>query len=292
MINPQGIGSFREGPEFCWFPGDEIFVQEMAGPLDELRLYMSERYQSEVSSIEELEAQSDPCHFALKFQDLRLLRLLVAAGADINRKDCNGKSPLHLVCQRPWQSKSLGGDPWAERRRTVTEVLLLVELGADVDLEDTDKKKPYQYLLERQIIRGNYESFLCELLGKSKTLSQSDVFSYFQLRYYRYSEELLNLLIRRVPEVLHANDSRGHTLLYYAVRSHCWETVRFLLQKGVALNDETLSLARRQKRESERGKKALKDKGQKDLWKDFKKTYYSSLWIYHRIKLFSIEDKL
>ena len=44
------------------------------------------------------ECCNTPLHFACKTGDPECIRLLIAAGADVNAESCEGRTPLHALC--------------------------------------------------------------------------------------------------------------------------------------------------------------------------------------------------
>ena len=68
-----------------------------------------------------------PLHEAVRNGHENVANLLIEAGADINKGDGDGKTPLHLAAER-------GHENMAE---------LLIEAGADIKKEDKDGRNPF-----------------------------------------------------------------------------------------------------------------------------------------------------
>jgi len=71
-----------------------------------------------------------PLHFLAFAGDKDFAMLLIEKGADINRKDKDGKTPLHIAAERGNRSVAL----------------LLLEKGADINAKDNTGKTPLDYV--------------------------------------------------------------------------------------------------------------------------------------------------
>ena len=66
----------------------------------------------------------------------QIVRLLLEYGANLNTRDNEGRTPLHLVSDSRW------GDLWLSARLEIARILL--SHGADVDVEDEKGRTPLQ----------------------------------------------------------------------------------------------------------------------------------------------------
>ena len=72
-----------------------------------------------------------PLHFAVN-SSIEMMQLLIEHGADVNAKDQNGKTPLHITAVIP----------------SIEKMQILIEHGADVNAVDANDKTPLNYALE------------------------------------------------------------------------------------------------------------------------------------------------
>ena len=75
---------------------------------------------------------------------LKVIDLLVAAGANINARNKDGKTPLKVATSRPWARLSDLKDA----------VNSLIRLGADVNIPDTHKSTPLHDAVTRKWVVG------------------------------------------------------------------------------------------------------------------------------------------
>ena len=100
-------------------------------------------------------------HNAVAFGQMRIVRILLEQGVDVNKQDRCGSTPLHIAIYAG--RKSCGGIrsffPWATSPRKIIDkkittpiVLLLLEHGADQNIRDKNGKQPidevYKYTPE------------------------------------------------------------------------------------------------------------------------------------------------
>lgn len=139
---------------------------------------------------------SFPIHDAAAKGDLKLTQLLLRYGADPNaQNNITKQSSLHLACS--------GSVCSGEIKDRVKLVMLLLENGGNVSLEDQERNTPYN------IAQDAYDRAERDYEYYAK-LSSSDRHSYniaddtryasqpFDLEYYRPSKEILELLAKRM----------------------------------------------------------------------------------------------
>jgi len=73
-------------------------------------------------------------HLASHFGRVKVVLVLLDAGANSNAKNAQGQTPLHLVSQSPYYSQRDGVN--------VTVAQLLLEHGADVNVQDKNHATP------------------------------------------------------------------------------------------------------------------------------------------------------
>ena len=195
----------------------------------------------------------DPCttllHFASNTSNLRLIRLLIQEGGDVNAQDEDGETPLH------WAMATDGNYEVAR---------LLIENGADLANNTVDESTPLhtyfnstvaQVLLRNDWIEETLSNsqgmsivhFLAwsskstsKLLEKGVTHTAAGLWSVdgfgrtcLHLAASRGNLEILEYLLERasLTEVRRA-DNEGRTALHYTVQNKRLKTVDMLLSRG------------------------------------------------------------
>jgi hypothetical protein len=75
-------------------------------------------------------------HFAILFNRPPIIKLLIAAGAEIDARDAEGLTPLHYCVMEPWATDS----------PTITEILL--DAGADLQSRDNRGRTPLMFAID------------------------------------------------------------------------------------------------------------------------------------------------
>jgi ankyrin repeat protein len=149
--------------------------------------------------------------------------LLIAAGADVELGDCDGRRPLHTAVA-------------AEGREEVVQVLL--NRGADVDSRDHREQTPLHW--------ASYAAAAELLIDSGADVEAEDVDGFTPLQnalYYRHSGVVKVLLDRgalfeRRDADVHARDHAGRTSLHSAACNAHWgiDAIELLLSKGAGVN--------------------------------------------------------
>jgi ankyrin repeat protein len=149
-------------------------------------------------------------------QDLDLIKLLIAKGADVNAAGTRGETPLHGAASR--------GD--------LTVARLLIESGADLNPHASPEGTPLHNAIERN--RPAVARFLIE---RGARLSDRERYGFtaLHLAAIRGGTEVTNLLLERGADV-HAGDRHGRTALFYAAR-HGHRAVADILTAAGAKED-------------------------------------------------------
>jgi len=137
-----------------------------------------------------------PLHlWALKYNDQRSLDLLIEAGADKNRQDVNGDTPLHIAAAR-------GNAP---------AVKMLIDKGADVDIVDENGKTA----LHENLIGNPDDEIISLLLENGADVNartpDNTTALHFAPKYSR--PETISLLIAKGAKV-NTSDNDGNTPLH------------------------------------------------------------------------------
>ena len=158
-----------------------------------------------------------PLHFAAQQGNFELVKLLIENGADVNAKDNAWITPLHL----------------AAYSNQVKVVRFLVEKGADVDASDYFLWRTYYYTTDSSLF--NYLVKKSDFVESEYVLNPSpSLYIYIAAivgdlnRVKKYSAHLKNINIRdsifQIP------------LLHYAVAGGNVEVIKYLLSKGADIN--------------------------------------------------------
>jgi len=148
--------------------------------------------------------------------DIREMERLIAAGAEVNAKDSNGRTPLHTAA-------TYGQKEVAEQ---------LISKGADVNAKDSSGETP----LHEAAYRDNKE-VAALLISKGADVNAKDSSGETPLHKAAYvgTKEVTELLISKGADV-NAKDSSGETPLHMAAFSDQKDIAELLISKGADVN--------------------------------------------------------
>ncbi|MCP4134217.1 MAG: hypothetical protein GY754_24805 [bacterium] len=148
-----------------------------------------------------------PLSHALYNNQMEIARLLVKKGADVNVKDTYGMTPLY----------------WAIKAGNTPGAAFLIEKGASINIIDSYDKSP---LLEA-LIKGTQESARLLLeKGAKVNLLEAVLLE---------DEDTVSSILNKGGDI-NTKDTRGNSVLHWAV-SYCKiKIIRLLLNKGTLVN--------------------------------------------------------
>jgi ankyrin repeat protein len=135
-----------------------------------------------------------------------MIRLLIRAGADVNTKDGEGKTPLHYACIKGYQYA----------------VQTLIEEQADINAKDNSGMTPLQYA--------------CAYSEDTVSIDEEKLLGLSNREYFRYS--IIDMLLRAGADT-RSEDRYGRTALHIAVSHGCPDSVvKLLFTAGCLLNQQ------------------------------------------------------
>jgi ankyrin repeat protein len=170
---------------------------------------------------------------AVEQKDIQQIDKLLSAGADINAKDSNGKTPF-MYAWEGWL-KGYGSNDAATMK-------FLVDKGADVDTKDSNGKTPLIYALEGSSY--NNTAMTKFLVDKGADVNAKDSNGktplIYELRKGSYSNTAtIKFLVDKGANV-NTKDSNGKTPLFYALGGGSYRgkaaTIKLLVDKGADVN--------------------------------------------------------
>ena len=180
------------------------------------------------------QASSRKLNRAVKKGNLKAVKSLVAAGADVNNKDRNGWTPLHLAAKRGY----------------LEIVKALVAAGADLSMSNRltqnsgqDKKGATPLNLARsydhqQVVQLLVTEIAKYLVASGGDVNSKDMDNLTPLHYvakYGTSPEMVDLLVDAGADV-NIKQNTGWTPLHYAAKRGYLEIVKALVAAGADLS--------------------------------------------------------
>lgn len=182
------------------------------------------------------EAGRTPLHHAvLTHNDPEVIRLLVKSGADLESRDVNGRTPLFEAC-------SMGV------KFPLESIILMIELGADVNTQDDDDNTlliaSICYPEDRSMQDMNRMLMLmdagCDVNVECEGYTALHHFCKMQFvyNYYQYYDVDCKLVLSVLKKLIacgadvHKVDYKGRNALYFAIESGNTDIVQILLDQG------------------------------------------------------------
>lgn len=165
-----------------------------------------------------IEVNETPTHVAMWNGDFETIRNLIASGADINAKDAEGKTLLHIVASQ------------CSDQSTLDRVKFLLASGADVDAKDKLDRTPLHMAVYHR--RYNDEVVRC-LMRKSKAFQSGTNArdSLGQTPLHIAAENGNYTMVRLLTDngaIINVRDNSGRTPLDLAESSNCFTTTKYL----------------------------------------------------------------
>ena len=175
-----------------------------------------------------------PLHWAVRGDNLEVLRCLVDKGADLNALDNNGAAPLHTLAR--------SGQTEAAR--------LLIDKGADIDIKDPVKLTPLNMAAE-----SGLEAMVKLLIEKGADIENKHAYGRTPLvgaARERGNINVIRMLLDAGADV-NSSDNWNATALDLAAWRGFEEVVNLLLERGAALPKDTLRLRELLRNAAEKG---------------------------------------
>lgn len=163
-----------------------------------------------------------PLHVATVFANLEIIKLLHENGAQINKQNVNGKTPLILA---------------VENKKDEATVKFLMSAGADIKYADMEGKTAVHHA----VLQGNLP-IVRILLEDQDGANVQDIHGRTPLHYaanYPMDPEIFQLLIQK-KSLINAVDDKGRTPLHLAAKYGNMREVRVLLASGADANREDM----------------------------------------------------
>ena len=157
--------------------------------------------------------------------DAGALNILLKEGADINKRDMQGRTPLHLAIENG----------------NIGVALFLIEKDADLELMDNERKKAVHYAASN----GSVDLFE-KIISKVSDISQRDKKGYVPVHYAAYSGflKIIKIIASQEGFDINAVTNWDRTPLSYATDMGHRDTVKYLLDNQFVLVNIPDSLGR------------------------------------------------
>ena len=157
-----------------------------------------------------------PLYYAIRLKKKDPFELLVKRGADINKEDKDGRTPLYYAI--------------LFKKKDLFELLL--QRGAYINRDDKDWRTPLYYAIE-----SKNKDLVKLLVQKGADINREDKGGRTPLHMAALydNKDLIKLLVKRGLDI-NREDKDGRTPLYYAIESKNKDVVELLVQKGADIN--------------------------------------------------------
>jgi len=161
-------------------------------------------------------------HSAVKEGRMDIAELLIKKGADVNAKDGEGLTPLYLAA---WYQPDM--------------VEFLITHGANVNVKNNKGKTPLHFVLD--VDRSKYQLFkdVVELLiakGTDVSSKDNDGRTPLHLAAESADKDIVELLLAKGARIDEKDDAYGFTALHYAARFGNKNVAEYLIAKGADIN--------------------------------------------------------
>jgi len=174
-----------------------------------------------------------------------VVELLLAKGADIDRKDNDGRTPLDYALQNGHteiaelliaQGATVSSIHVAVQVGDLEKVNAFLEQDADVNAKDKQGKTVLFYAVEH-----NHKDIVELLIAKGADVNAKEDGGYTPLYYALWygNKDLTTLLISKGAEV-NVEPEKDYPLIYYAVWNEDLDTVKLLVAKGAKFDVKIL----------------------------------------------------
>ncbi len=170
--------------------------------------------------------------------------LLIAKGANVNARDSNGQTPLHVAQSEPVaqlliakganvSARDSNGQTPLHMAESQAVAQLLIAKGADVSARNRNGQTPLHYGRDRQVAQVLIAAG-ADVNARDST-GQTPLHRVRVVQYYFQSEKIAQVLIAAGADV-NARDSTGKTPLYYALFPYRRALAQVLIAAGADVN--------------------------------------------------------
>ena len=195
---------------------DKLYNACLKGELSTISDILEKR-----STLMQDENGQTPLYAACIGDHAEIVKRLIDFGYDVNHKDKEGKTPLHITF---------------ENHAPDLAKILITQFNANTEIRDKQNWTPLHTAIDR-----GYSCYSCELLQRFLRQDVDTVVSWVQLHAATFEEnkQEVQFLLDAGTDVNHAS-SAGHTPLHIAVRKSNIDIVTLLLDQNVNINSVTI----------------------------------------------------
>jgi ankyrin repeat protein len=163
-------------------------------------------------------------HGAAFYKNIDILEVLIDSKVDVNKVDISGKNILHLLCKESFDAGSISGLSSAPSEPNLNESSYQAKPSTEMSVKRTRFIDMIKRLLDEFKMSPN-EKDLSEFTPVMYACEHSDV-------------ELLDILVNHKGDISIINNE-GVTCMLLAIVNSCTSTVKYLLDKGFDLKNNT-----------------------------------------------------